>query len=60
MIADGTSKTSLVGFSSFQQKHISNFKERKQAEDCEIKQAPRGTKMEVMLKGGTRIEDSPK
>ena len=29
-------------------------------EDCEVKQARRGTKMEVMLKGSTKIADSPK
>jgi len=62
-VSDGKSKLHLVGFSQAQQKQMQDLKAQKKAvqfEDCEIKQARSGVKMEIMLKGQTTISESAK
>ncbi len=63
MVSNGKSKLRLVGFSQAQQRQMKDFMSKKkpvQLEDCEIKQARRGQKMEIMLKGQTTISESQK
>ena len=62
-LSDDTAKLRLVGFNASQQKTIKEFMNSKtsiQFSDCQIKQARRGSKMEVMLKGSTQVKVSPK
>lgn len=62
-LTDGSTKVCLVGFNSAQQRNIKQFvdsKEALQLSDCEIKQARRGSNMEIMLKGTTEIKASPR
>ena len=62
-LSDGSAKIRLIGFNSSQQKTMKQLMENKEAvqlQDCEIKQARRGDKMEVMLKGSTQVLKSPK
>ncbi len=62
-VSDGASKIRLVGFSSKQRKVMEDFMSKRQPvklSDCEIKQARRGDQMEVLLKGNTSIDKSPK
>ena len=62
-VSDGKSKVRLVGFSPSQRTRMKNMMERKQAvkfDDCEIRHAGRGQKMEIVLKGKTKISMSPK
>ena len=52
----------VFGFSAAQQKIMSDFKRNKQTihlDDCQVTQARIGCKMEVMLKGSTKISDHP-
>ena len=52
-----------MGFNLGQQKTIKQFlnsKEALQFDECEIKQARRGSNMEIMLKGTTQIKVSPR
>ena len=63
VVSDGKSKVRLVGFSNTQQLKMREFMDNKKAihlNDCEVKQARRGPKMEIMLKGSTTIISSPK
>ena len=62
-VSDGKAKVRLVGFSHSQQSKMKELMEKKQSirlDDCEVKQARRGNKMEIMLKGTTTINVSPK
>ena len=62
-VSDGKSKVRLVGFSPSQRTRMKNLMEKKQAvklDDCEIRHARRGQKMEIVLKGNTKIGMSPK
>ena len=62
-VADSTAKVRLVGFTASQQKKVNEYMTQNQPikiENCEVKRAQRGNKMEVMLKGNTKIGDSPK
>ena len=61
-LSDESDKTRIVGFNSSQQKLLSKFMDKRQPiqiVDCEAKQAWRGEKMALLLKGTTKIE-SPK
>ena len=52
----------LVGFRKSQQSKIQRFMDKQQPiqlDDCEIKKARRGPRMEIMLKGSTAITSSP-
>ena len=52
-VSDGKSKVRLVGFSPSQRTRMQNLMERKQAvklDDCEVRHARRGQKMEILLK----------
>ena len=60
---DGTDKIRFVGFGGSQQRIMSDYKERSltlNLDDCEVKPARRGLKMEIMLKGSTTLTNSPK
>jgi len=62
-VSDGASNIRLVGFNSKQQKRMEDFMSKRQPvqlTDCEIKQARRGNKMEILLKANTTIGESPK
>ena len=62
-ISDETDKTRVVGFSSSQQRVLSEFMENKQAvmiQDSQAKLAHRGDKIELLLKGSTKIKASQK
>ena len=62
-ISDKTDKTRVVGFSSSQQRVLSEFMENKQAvmiQDCQAKLACRGDKIELLLKGSTKIKAAQK
>jgi hypothetical protein len=62
-IADDTTKLRLVGFSSNQQRKLSNFFSTHtiiQLQNCQIKESREGDKMEVMLKTNTNITKSSK
>ena len=62
-VTDSTAKVRLVGFTASQQKKVNEYMTQNQPikiENCEIKRAQRGNKSEVMLKGNTKIGDSPK
>lgn len=53
----------LVGFKKAHQTQIKKFMERKQPihiDDCQIKEAKRGKKLEILLKNSTKITTSPK
>ena len=61
-LADVTDKCRVVGFSSCQQNLLGKFAvDRKPVtlQDCEVKQARSGGKMEILLKGSTKIQQSP-
>ena len=58
-VSDGTVKLRLIGFNSGQHKVMNDYLSNKQAvtlEDCEIKKRKQ---MEVMLKGTTKLNQSP-
>ena len=62
-LPDESDKTRMVGFNSSQQKLLSKFMDKRQPIqiiDCEAKQAWRGEKMELLLKGTTKIIESHK
>ena len=62
-VSDGKSKVGLVGFSPLQRMRMKTLMEKKQAvklEDCKVRHARRGQKMEIVLKGSTKIGASPK
>ena len=62
-LTDGSDKIRFVGFGGSQQRKMSDYKERSltiNLDDCEVKPARRGSKMEIMLKGSTTLTNSPK
>ena len=62
-LSDESDKRRIVGFSSSQQKLLAKFMEERQPVqivDCEAKQPWRGDKLELLLKGTTKIMESPK
>lgn len=62
-VSDGSSKLRFVGFDSAQQKVMCDLLPKKQAiniNNCEIKPSRRGDQMEILLKGDTKICESPK
>ena len=63
-VCDGKQKLRFVGFSTSQQKQLSELKEKKQSveiQNCQIKKSIRDSdKLEVLLKGTTKIVTSPK
>ena len=61
-LCNGTAKVRMIGFNQSQQKVMKQLMDDKQAvqlQDCEIKQARWGEKMEIMLKGSTQVLKSP-
>ena len=53
----------LVGFNPSQQKVMKEFMDAKspiQLSDCQLKEARRGNQMEVLLKGSTKLNASPR
>ena len=62
-LTDSSDKIRFVGFGGSQQRIMSDYKERSltiNLDDCEVKPARRGSKMEIMLKGSTTLTNSPK
>ena len=62
-VTDGKSKLRVVGYSQGQQEIMDDLMVAKQPvelNDCEIKRARRGLKMEISLKGSTKITKSDK
>ena len=62
-VSNGKSKVRFVGFSPSQRTRMTHLMEKKQPiqlNDCEARPARRGQKMEILLKGSTKISVSPK
>ena len=62
-VSDDTDRTRFVGFSSSQRRLLSEFMERRKTvsiQDCQAKLARRGDKIELLLKGSTKIKASSK
>lgn len=62
-VYDGQSTMRLVGFKKSQQKQMKQMMESKEPihiDDCQIKCAKRGNKLEILLKNATKIKKSPK
>ena len=62
-LVDNKARARLVGFELSHRQELSDFMEKKvpiKVDDCEIKHAFRGSKMEIVLKGTTKITQSPK
>lgn len=61
-ISDETERTHVVGFSGSQRRLLNQFMESREPvliQDCQVKQARRGDKIEILLKGSTKIKASP-
>ena len=63
-VCDGKQKLRFVGFSTTQQKQLTEMKEKKQSielQNCQIKKSIRDSdKLEILLKGATKILPSTK
>ena len=60
---DNKARARLVGFELSHRQELSDFMDKKvpiKLDDCEIKNAFRGSKMEIVLKGSTTITQSAK
>ena len=62
-LADSSGKMRIVGFNTDHQKIMREFMDKRepvQLTDCQVKPARRGTDMEIMFKGTTKLKPSPK
>lgn len=62
-LSDKSGKMRIVGFNADHQKVMKEFMNKKepvQLTDCQIKPARRGSDMEIMFKGTTKLHPSPK
>ena len=62
-LVDNKARARMVGFELSQRQELSDFMDKKvpiRLDDCEIKRAKRGSKLEIVLKGSTTITQSPK